>query len=207
MEKIISRLDLCELIKMPYGTLRKYIQRKDIIESKKGFIDIYDEKNNECIINYASKKGIDLDTIYVKEQEEVTEYEEVREEQETKSTKRKKTYAQLRDEKLSREVEKLTVETRLKNLELEKKKDRVLPLDIVIEWSARNMRGVFGETTNFGNSIIEQMCNELNADTEIKLKYKKLFKMGFNDVLKNGIKNQEPESLSYAKEYSLNTKW
>lgn len=109
--------------------------------------------------------------------------------------------------KKQHEIKKLKSEISLKNLEYKKKKAKVLPLDFVIDWSGRNVRGIFGESINFGNSLIEQICNESGASVEIKLKYKKKFKQGFNEIIKTGIKNQEPEALEFAKEYALSTKW
>ena len=105
------------------------------------------------------------------------------------------------------EIKKLEADTQLKELELKKKKARVLPLDFVLEWSERNIKGVFGGNVNFAYSLIEDICDELGADIEVKLKYKKKFKDGLTEVVLKGIKSQEPEALEFAKEYSLQNKW
>jgi hypothetical protein len=109
--------------------------------------------------------------------------------------------------KKKEEIRKIRAATLLMDLEYKKKKAKVLPLDFVIEWSGRNIRGVFGETINFGNALIEQICNDIGAGTEVKLKYKKKLKQGLNELVKNGIKNQEPEALEYAQEYAYLNKW
>jgi len=109
--------------------------------------------------------------------------------------------------KKHRETKRIEADTELKKIELLKKKAKVLPLDFIIEWSGRNIRGIFGETVNFGNSIIEQICNELDADIETKLRFKKKFKHGFNEILKLGIKKQEPEAIKHAEDYALLNKW
>jgi hypothetical protein len=106
-----------------------------------------------------------------------------------------------------KEVKKLETENKLREIELEKKKGRILPLDFVIDWSGRNLRGIFGEAVNFSFTMIEQICFELDADTETQLKFKKKFKQGLSEVIAKGIKDQEPEALEFAKEYSLNSKW
>lgn len=109
--------------------------------------------------------------------------------------------------KKKKEIKKIEVQTKKEELEYLKKKEKVLPIEFVIDWAGRNMRGVFGETINFGNSIIEQLCNQLGAEIDVKLEYKKKFKQGFQEVLQAGIKNQEPEALEMAKEYSIMSKW
>lgn len=216
-QRLITRAKLCEVIQITDSSLRKFISRNVITQAKKGFIDIDDENNKIYILNYASRKGIDCEELLygrdsiIKEtkinvkSKDVNEPDE--EEKEKINTKPKLSHSELQQLKTEKEVEKLEVETRLKNLELQKKKAKVLPLDFVIDWSALNIRGVFGETVNFGNSMIEQICNELDADINIKLKYKKQFKQGFNEILKAGISNQKPEAIAQAKEYSLLTKW
>lgn len=209
-ERLITRDELSEAIGISKDSLRKYISRGKFLEVRKGHIDLEDEDNKVAIIAYASKKGIDCEsTLYNKIEENNTI--EAKELPENKPREKKSTsnlpQAELQKIKTEREVEKLDVETRLKKLELEKKKAKVLPLEFVIEWSALNIRGVFGETINFGNSIIEQLCNSLDADVKVKLEYKKKFKQGFNEILKDGIKKQKPEAITQAKEYSLLTKW
>jgi len=209
-QRLITREKLCEAIKISDSSLRKYISRGVIVEESKGMIDLDDESNKICIIKYATKKGINGEQLLysnIPEPESESEEHVYEEEKVRGKGKKKLTHLELQTLKLNKEVDKLEVETRLKNLELEKKKAKVLPLDFVIDWSALNIRGVFGETVNFVNSIIEQMCNEMDADVTLKLKFKKQFKQGFNDILKDGIKNQKPEAIAQAKEYSLTTKW
>lgn len=210
-QRLISRADLCSTIKISDSSLRKYISRRKIIETRKGYIDLDDEDNKVCIITYAAKKGVDAEAALYQEKPLPESKIEIKlEDSEEKSHlkgKKTRTYSKLQTMKIEKEVEKLGVETNLKNLELEKKKAKVLPLDFVIEWSALNIRGIFGETVNFGNSIIESICNDMDADTKTKLEYKKKFKQGFNEILKEGIKNQKPEAIAQAKEYALMTKW
>ena len=67
-ERLLSRSDLCEKIGMNPSSLRKYISRGTIKEAKKGIIDIEDEFNKECLINYASKKGIDIINLLYQEE-------------------------------------------------------------------------------------------------------------------------------------------
>ncbi|MDX5586095.1 MAG: hypothetical protein QNK20_14470 [Aureibaculum sp.] len=205
--RIITRDELCEATGMPIGSLRKVISRKNIIEVKKDCIDLDNEINKIYILTYSANKGIDIEPILYGNGEVKSDEKPEIKKPDAKKSKTKLSHVELQQLKTEKEVEKLEVETRLKNLELEKKKAKVLPLDFVIDWSALNIRGIFGETVNFGNSIIEQICNELDADIEIKLKFKKQFKQGFNEILKAGIKNQKPEAVAQAKEYSLLTKW
>jgi len=209
-ERLITRDDLCEAIGISKDSLRKYISRGKFLEVRKGYIDLNDEDNKISIISYASNKGINAESILYsdKETNETTQISEPEEKPtKEKKPKTKLSHSELQQLKTEREVEKLEVETRLKKLELEKKKAKVLPIDFVIEWSSLNIRGVFGETVNFGNTIIEQMCNELDADIKTKLIFKKKFKQGFNEILKEGIKSQKPDAIAQAKEYSLLTKW
>lgn len=206
-ERLIPKKELCKLINISDSSLRKYISRGNLILAKKGFIDVNNDTNRSYLTNYAAKKGIDIDfLLYNKEPESVNEIPKKHES--TKKGKRSDlTYTQLSVIKLNKDIDKIEVETHLKNLELKKKKAKVLPLDFIIEWSGNNVKGIFGETVNFGNSMIEQLCNEMDANIELKLKYKKLFKLGFSGIIKDGIKKQEPEALKHAKEYSLLTKW
>lgn len=203
MDRIITREKLCETIKMSDSSLRKFISRKVIIEEKKGFIDLDNESNKIYIIKYAAKKGIDCETIFYKNVPEQKEEIETGKEQPKNLT----TYSRNQSKKLQNEIQKIQIDTRLKYLELEKKKAKVLPLDFVIEWSGLNIKGIFSETENFGDIIIDKICNELDADVHVKLKYRKIFREGFREVLKNGIKNQKSEALEQAHEFSLRTKW
>jgi hypothetical protein len=109
--------------------------------------------------------------------------------------------------KKKEEIRKIRADILLKDLEYKKKKAKVLPLDFVLEWSGRNIRGAFGESINFGYAMIEDLCNELGASTETKLKYKKKFKQGYTELVKAGIRNQEPEAINFAKEYAYLNKW
>lgn len=198
MANLYTRKQIAELIERSPQQVRGEILRGNLIEENKR-IDIHHPINRAFIAKWTTKDS----NIETKKEEK--EYPVIK--LKANPNIKELSYSQLRDEKLIREVEKLDIETQLKNLEYKKKKAKVLPLDFIIDWSGRNIRGIFGETVNFGNSIIEQICNELDADTEIKLKYKKMFKQGFNEMVKDGIKKQEPEALEHAKEYSLTTKW
>ena len=233
-QKIISREELSKLIGMGDSSLRKYISRGKIIEVEKGLIDINNEINKECIINYASKKGIDYKSIYstrsdltTPKTDEIIIVEPLKKKNKISKEKQKRDiidsesnipesdnpeledmdYYELREEKLLKEVQKLEVETRLKNLELDKKKSKIIPIEFSIEMTQRYLVGTCGGIVNSGNSLIEDICDELNADLEQKLKYKKQLKALVSDTIKSKHEPVSNEIINYAKEYSLLLKW
>lgn len=211
MANLYTRKQIAELINKDAAYVGMYVHRGKLIEENKK-IDISIPVNRAFIAKFTAKE---VNKYYNQESEKIelsekkTDKFKTNEDNEEKEDSKKQNINASNVDYVKKqfEIKKLTVETRLKNLELEKKKAKVLPLDFVIEWSALNIRGIFGETVNFGNSIIEQICNELEADIKLKLKFKKQFKDGFNEILIAGIKNQKPEAISQAKEYSLLTKW
>ena len=205
MANLLTRKQIAALIGKKPNYVGIYVDRGHLIQedekNKDGEFQIdTDHPINKAYI--AKFTGKSLNEQIIKEDEKRSE-----EESPINDLKGKIKRADVDFIKKKHEIKKLQSDIQLKNLEYKKKKAKVLPLDFVIDWSGRNIRGVFGETVNFGNSIIEQICNELDADTETKLKYKKMFKQGFNEMVKDGIKKQEPEALEHAKEYSLTTKW
>lgn len=196
MANLLTRKQVAALIGKTPGYVGMYIKRIQLIEENKR-IDT-DHPINKAYIAKFTAKNLN---------EQIDPDEDPEEEPLTIKLKTKINKANVDYEKKKHEIKKLQTEIRLKDLEYKKKKAKVLPLDFIIDWSGRSLKGIFGEGINFGYSIIEDICNELDADTETKLKYKKMFKQGFNEVVKEGIKKQEPEALEHAKEYSLTTKW
>lgn len=212
MANRLTRKEIGALIGRSQNYVGIYVKRGKLIE-KDGLIDTDDTFNKEWITKMTAKS-----------------LEEAKEKPipkaKSKPRPRKKTQTDISDDfefdevpveklpvrtidalKKKKEIKKIEIQTKKEELEYLKKKEKVLPIEFVIDWAARNMRGVFGETINFGNTLIESICNDLGADTEIKLQYKKKFKQGFQEVLQLGIKKQEPESIEFAKEYSLMNKW
>ncbi len=226
--KNISRDELRLLLKISSGSLRSYISRHKLKESSKGFLNVYNPINQDWIINYCDKKGIDYKPIFLQKDKsslpnrksidpEITLPDDVFDKHEEKSPNDSKytgeededyeSYTKLRDAKLKKEVEKLEVETRLKNLELDKKKAKIIPVEFATEMTQRYLIGTCGGIVNAGNSLIESICDELDADVEIKLRYKKKLKLLVNDTINSKHKPVSNEIINYAKEYSLLLKW
>lgn len=205
---IYTREQLCELIKISNSSLRKYISRGTIKEVQKGFIDVGNELNKEYLINYMSKKGLDYTTVFgntIELVDEVIQPEIQTSEKKIQITKL--AYTVLRDEKLQKEVEKINIETKLKILEFDKKKSKIVPVDFAGELINRYLKGTCGSIINNGNSLIELICDENDLDTAIKLKYKKALRTLINETIKSKHKPVCQEINKYAKEYSLLNKW
>lgn len=196
MANLVTRKQIAALIGKTPNYVGMYVERKHIIEENKR-IDTDHPKNKEFIAKFTTKS---FESSVAKEEEKAVSEED-------NTPQGKVTPSNIDYLRKQHEVKKLQLDIQLKKIELLKKKATVLPLEFVIEWSGRNVRGAFGETVNFGNSMIEQICNEIGAGNEVKLKYKKKFKQGLNELIKNGIKKQEPEAISYAKEYAYLNKW
>ena len=213
MANRLTRKEIGALIGRNQNYVGIYVKREKLIEED-GLIDTDNPVNKEWITKMTAKS---LDE--VKEKPIPKEKPKLR-------ARRKKPQIDINDDvefdevsieklpartidalKKKKEIKKIEIITKKEELEYLKKKEKVLPIEFVIDWAGRNMRGVFGETVNFGNSLIESICNDLGADTEIKLQYKKKFKQGFQEVLQSGIKKQEPEAIEFAKEYSFMSKW
>lgn len=213
MANLQTRKQIAALIKRPPTFVGTYVRRGKI-EEKNGKIDIDNPVNAQWVADFMVKP-VSVKTAYTPTPKTKT------------AIRKKKTPAEdspidfevlMQEDEIAvpktidglkklKEIKKIETETRLKNLELEKKKGQVLPLDFVIDWSGRNLRGIFGEAINFGFSMIEQLCFDLDADTETQLRFKKKFKQGLGEVIDKGIKDQMPEALQFAKEYALGTKW
>lgn len=191
----LTRKEFAAITGQTQKTIGTYVKRGVLIEENKR-IDTELAKNKQFIIERNSKTlDAQIPKVEIKENKE--------EEEENNGI----VPSNVDFVKKQYEIQKLQVEVDIKNLELQKKKEKVLPLDFVIDWSGRNIRGAFGETVNFANSMIEDICNDLDAEIETKLKYKKKFKQGFNEILSDGIKKQLPEALRFAKDYALISKW
>lgn len=227
--KVISRSDLCKLLEIKPASLRTYISREKLIESQTGFLNVYNPTNQEWIINHCDKKAINYKPIFLqKENSSLPNRKSSTSELQLPDdilTNNKKdpiplsdfegfelpenqnSYTKLRDNKLKKEVEKIIVETRLKNLEFDKKKARIIPIEFAIEMTQRYLIGTCGAIVNGGNTLIESICDELDADIEIKLKYKKKLKEVINETIKAKHEPVSNEIINYAKEYSLLLKW
>lgn len=99
------------------------------------------------------------------------------------------------------------VRLKLETLDLEKKKGKVIPSEFVQEMMQRYVNGTFGDVINEGNKLIDELCNELESDIEIKLKYKKQLNVLVTEILKTKHKFIKDEIVEYAKEFALKTKW
>jgi predicted transcriptional regulator len=196
MANLLTRKEIAALIGKTPNYVGMYVERKHLIEENKR-IDTDHPKNRAFIAKFTTRA---FESTTNKEEEE-------KHTEEDQGLKGKVNVGNIDYFKKQHEIKKMQLDIQLKKVELLKKKAKVLPLEFVIEWSGRNVRGAFGETINFGNSMIEQICNEIGAGNDIKLKYKKKFKQGFTELIKNGIKKQEPEAISYAEEYSYINKW
>lgn len=226
--KVIPRSELRLLLQMTSGSLRSYISRHKLFESQKGFLNVYNPRNQEWIIDYCDKKGIDYKPIFLQIKKDSlpnrktidseislpddiisNEIKKPDYDSDTEDNLNKDldSYTKLRDNKLKKEVEKLEVETRLKNLELDKKRAKIIPVEFATEMTQRYLIGTCGGIVNAGNSLIESICEELNADIEKKLEYKKKLKLLVNDTIKSKHKPVSDEIVNYAKEYSLLLKW
>lgn len=211
MANLLTRKQVAALIGQKPQYIGTNISREKLIEVK-GKIDVDDPINKQWIADYMSKS---VNKRAANPQKKQTTGRKRKTSKENNPVDFDIDFAEgdlvvpktVDGLKKYKEIKKIETETRLKNLELEKKKGQVLPLDFVIDWSGRNLRGIFGEAVNFGFSMIEQICFDLDADTETQLKFKKKFKQGLGEVIAKGIKDQEPEALEFAKEYSLGTKW
>lgn len=210
-------------MKLKPALLRAYISRGKLKESQKGFINVYNPINQEWIVDYCHKNGIDYVPIFDqskttslpnrKPKEVVIPYDieekvqEAEKEEQSEDLEKVISNTKLKETKLKKEIKKLEVETRLKYLELEKKKARVIPTDFSIEMTQRYLLGTVGGVVNGGNILIEQICDELGATTEQKLNYKKQLKNIINDTIKSKHEPASKEIIEYAKEYALMIKW
>jgi hypothetical protein len=209
MANPLSRKQLAALVGQSTAYIAVYVSRKHLIEEEvngKKFIDTDHPVNKQFLADKINKSN-EAEVAKVIEQAEIRAEKDRDFNIEIPLDDIKINAGNLEQLKKKEEIRKIRADILLKDLEYKKKKAKVLPLEFVIEWSGRNVRGAFGETINFGNSMIEQICNEIGAGNDIKLKYKKKFKQGLNELVKNGIKKQEPEAISYAKEYAYLNKW
>ena len=211
MANPLTRKQIAALVGRSPQYVGSYIKRRHLVEENKK-IDTDHPINKAWIAKHTTRSAVENGKVLVEKtvkKARVKAYNESQgmtldDSQLLASALEVKTIDQLKKQK---EIKRLEADTQLKELELKKKKARVLPLDFVLDWSERNLKGVFAGNINFANTLIEQICNELGADIDVKLKYKKKFKEGLTEVTLQGIKDQEPEALNFAKEYSLQTKW
>lgn len=215
MNAIVTREELSNLIHIGIDSLRKYISRGVIIEIEKNKIDLNNPFNKNYILKYCIKKGIDAEVLIYKKIEEEPEIindqdkseNKTRKEKTTKKTNSKKSYAQLQEEKLEKEILVKEVDAKLKNLELDKKKAKVIPTEFSIEITQRYLNGTCGAIINSGNIMIDDICKKFKIDNKDKLEYKKRLKAIVTDTIKSKHKPIMDENIAYAKEYALMIRW
>lgn len=209
MNEIVTRDELSKLIHIGIDSLRKYISRDTIIEISKDRIDLNDEHNKNCIISYCKKKGIDAEVLIYQNitTEESPKKEAPKQDKKRNSTKSKKSYSELVDEKLEKEIIVKDVDAKLKNLEFDKKKAKVMPTEFVIEIIQRYLNGTCGAIVNSGNTMIDDICKEFKIENKDKLKLKKRLKAIVSDTVKSKHQPVTDEVIEYAKEYALMIKW
>jgi hypothetical protein len=220
--KVISRKELSELLDMKAATLRSHIHRKQIKESKEGFINVFNQSNQDWIVDYCSKKGVDIKPIFstngkpafpkkkpTPQQLKIVETleSEIGEKNNGISELRQTAYSILRDDKIKKETEVKVLEAELKQLELNKKKAKVVPIDFTIEMFNMYMKGNINGIINNGNSLIENLIDELEGSYSVKLKYKKAFKSMISEVINNNHGSISDEIINKAKDYAISTKW
>jgi hypothetical protein len=215
-EKLISRKDLCDKIGMNPASLRKYLSRGTMFETENG-IDLENEFNKECLIKYASKKGIDIIKILYtsdpkskpkqKKPPKSKSDKDISKEIKSKNPESTLRYSKLRDGKLEQESELKRLQAENLNLEIQRKRAKILPSEFAIEMLQRYLDGTCGAIVNSANILIEDMCNEFDADTATKLKYKRVLKAIVNDTIKSQHKPVSDEIIKLAKEFALQTKW
>lgn len=214
-EKLIGRKDLCDKIGMQESSLRTYITRGKIRESQHGYVDLDDEFNKAYLLKWAGKKGMDISYLFeidIKPKEEIKIPEKkTPKDPPKKSTSRKivndNQYDQAVKNKTIYEAEVKKTQAEINRIELEKKKGKVIPSEFVQEMMQRYVNGTFGDVINSGNKLIDELCNEIEASIEIKLKYKKQLNEVVTDILKTKHKFIKDEIVEIAKEFALRTKW
>jgi hypothetical protein len=210
MNEIVTREELSKLIHISIDSLRKFISRGVIVEISKDVIDLNDQYNKNYIISYCKKKGIDAEVlIYQNIVAEESPKKEVPKQENKKdvSTKSKKSYSELVDEKLEKEIIVKEVDAKLKNLEFDKKKAKVMPTEFVIEIIQRYLNGTCGAIVNSGNAMIDDICKEFKIENKDRLKLKKRLKAIVSDTVKSKHQPVTDEVIEYAKEYALMIKW
>lgn len=216
--KVVSRKELTELINLKPATLRQWISRGEIVESQEGFINVHNIKNKDRIVNYCNKNNISLKDVFDKtdkhlipkpkqsKQSKLVD-EAINKTEPEPSTILQSQYTILRDGKLKSETEVKNIEVQLKELELSKKKAKVIPTDFSIEMFTMYIKGNINGFINNGFSIIDNLVDELEGSYETKLKYKKSLKTLFNETLKINHESISESIIERAREYALERNW
>jgi hypothetical protein len=213
---LISRKELTDLLKINPSTLRQWIKRGKMKESQEGFLNIYNLTNQDWIIEYSSKNNIDIKTIYNESKNSVPkpklekkkkELEEKLNEPDKLPEQSQSEYSKLRDNKLKIESDARSLDIELRQLEISKKKAKVIPVEFVIEmfniYINTNIQGII---TN-GNKIIDQVVDEFAGNYQTKLKFKKEFRQLINETITKNHETISKDIIKKAKEYSLQRNW
>jgi hypothetical protein len=166
---LISRKELTNLLKINPSTLRQWIKRGKMKESHDGFLNIYNLTNQDWIIEYSSKNNIDIKTIYnesktsvpkPKLEKKTKELESKLNEPDKLQEQSQSEYSKLRDNKLKIESDARSLDIELRQLEISKKKAKVIPVEFVIEmfnmYINTNIQGINAN----GNKIIDQLVDQ-----------------------------------------------
>jgi hypothetical protein len=212
---LISRKELTDLLNINPATLRQWIKRGKIKESQEGYLNIYNLTNQDWIVEYCGKNGIDIKTIYNESKSSVpkpklekkTKELKGKLNSETKTELSQSEYSKLRDGKLEIETGARKLDIELKQLELSKKKAKVIPVEFGMEIFNMYLRGNINGVINSGNNIIDQIVDEYSGSYETKLKFKKMFKELVNQTIKSNHEIMVKEAAKKAKEYAIQRNW
>lgn len=200
----LKRKDIAELANKSVQYIGVQIQRGKLIEKDK-LIDTNNLTNKAFLSKYITK---DLQTIENKNQETNNKETNNHENEKTLEQGNSKVNQGNIDYIIKQYDLKLkTVKVKAENLELDKKKAKVMPIEFVKEMLQRYVNGTFGDVINEGNKLIDDICNETGAEIEVKLKYKKDLNNLVTEILKSKHKIIKEEVVEYAKEFALKTKW
>lgn len=213
--KVITRKEFSYLLNVKAVTLRSLITRKKIKESKPGFINVFNLTNQDWIVDHCNKNSIDIKPIFEdngkplipkpKQSKQAKEVKKILKEKSEPLPKAESDYTKLRDEKLRNENNKVLIESKIRELELQKKQAKIIPIDFATELFSIYFKGNVSGLTNMMDGLIEKLVDELGGNYQTKLAYKKEIKAGINNVINGNHEKLNGEIAEKAKEYSLNT--
>lgn len=220
--KILTRKEFCELTGIKPATLRKYLSkdRRLLVESAPGEINVFNTKNQNWIVDYCDKNGIDYTPIFAKSEKKdipqpkksvqsilvdskLKESSDIDKEVKIELTER----SQLNKDKLKRELYIKDIEAQLKKLDLEKKKAKIVPTDFIIEVFSTYIKTNITGINNEVNKLFDELIDKFDGDYELKLAYKKRTNSLINEIFKNNHEIISKDIIARAKEYALNRNW
>jgi len=187
---------------VPYGTLRQHINRGKLFKSG-DYIDSDFAPNKEYILEQTEGKGLNVDIVPNSEiSNKPTGGAKVAVKLSKPDVQKPKDSDGMYTRKRIADVLKTEKEIELKNLQIEKIRGELMPVEIVQRIMIVNMQSIFREFESASENIASVYCEILGGNRDHLAKMGEEMREALQDSIKNAKENSKAEISGVIKEYS-----